>query len=75
MKRLNAFMSARYNCCTVTALHTATPCFLLVMTYHSNHYQHLLPAVLTRPAQQTSTGKETLLMGKTCTVGFKTLRS
>ena len=29
MKRLNAFMSARY-CCTVIAVHSATPCFLLV---------------------------------------------
>lgn len=75
MKRLNAFMSARYDCCTVIALHLATPCLLPVMTDHSNHYQHLLPAVHTRPAQQTSTGKETLLMGKTCTVGFKTLKS
>jgi len=59
----------------VIALHSATSGYLLVMTDHSNHYQLLLPAVLTRPAQQTSTGKETLLMGKTCTVGCKTLRS
>ena len=39
MKRLNAFMSARY-CSIVIALHSATPCFLLVMTDHSDHYQH-----------------------------------